>query len=187
MKYIAIAALLLSVGVTGASAQQTSVKMTFSGTAANSAVNLQQSDSSMDEDNFAGGGALGPFTVRNIRSLPNSPTPSSTCSGDDQIHFTETLGGSVFRFGDGSLLVLKLTVGSDCINLVTQEADCVLTFQITGGTGRFRNASGTLTMTEKALPAVLDAGNNPAVYIATGNFAGTISGVAVEPQGNAGH
>lgn len=107
MKHIAIAALLLALGVTSVSAQQTTVSMKFSGTGANSAVNLQQTDSSMDEDNLAGDGTLGPFTVRNLRSLPNSPTPSRACSGYDQIHFTETLGGSVFRFRDGSLLVFN--------------------------------------------------------------------------------
>lgn len=182
MKYLASLILMFALGVAGARAQQTTVNMKFSGTAANSVVNLQQPNSSMDEDNFAGNGALGPFTVRNIRSLPNSPTPSSTCSGPTLLHFTETLGGSVIRFQDGSLLYLNLTQGSDCIDLSVGQADCVLTFQIAGGTGRFKNASGTLTMTETALPVLSDYFGNPALYAATGGFTGTISGVAAEPQ-----
>jgi len=182
MKYIAIAVLLLALAVTAVSAQQTTVKMKFSGTAANSVINLQQPDSSMDEDNFAGNGALGSFTARNVRSLPNSPTPSSTCSGPTLLHFTETLGGSVIRFEDNSLLYLALAQGSDCIDLSSGTADCVLTFQVTGGTGRFKNASGTLTMTETALPVLSDFTGNPVFYAATGEFTGTISGVVTEER-----
>jgi hypothetical protein len=182
MKYIAMAVLLFGLCVTTVSAQQTTVRMRFSGTAAPSTVNLPNASS--DEDHFAGSGALGSFTVRNIRSLPNDPTPSSTCSGSTQIHFTESVGGSVFRFRDGSLLDLTLNEGSDCIDLSTGIADCVLTFRITGGTGRFKNASGTLTMTEKALP--VPDNNTTLFYAATGEFTGTVFGVASGPQGDRG-
>jgi len=185
MKHIASMALTLYFGVASVSAQEKPVKMTFSGTAANSAINLQQTNSSMDEDNFAGDGTLGSFTVRNVRSLPNSPTPSSTCSGPNLLHFTETVGGGVVRFHDGSLLYLNLTEGSDCIDLSIGEAHCVLTFQITGGSGHFKNASGTLTMTETALPVLSDAFSNPVLYAATGEFTGTVSGVS-EEQGQDG-
>jgi hypothetical protein len=59
-----------------------------------------------------------------------------------------------------------------------------LTFKITGGTGRFANASGFLTYTETALPLISDAMNNPAFFSETGEFTGTISGVTIgkEPQ-----
>jgi hypothetical protein len=36
-----------------------------------------------------------------------------------------------------------------------------VTFQITGGTGRVKNASGTLTFTETTVPVLADAFNNP--------------------------
>ena len=42
MKHIATMALMLNLGVAGVYAQQTPVKMTFSGTAAASTINLQQ-------------------------------------------------------------------------------------------------------------------------------------------------
>jgi hypothetical protein len=186
MKYIATIVLMLYAGIASASAEEKPVKMTFSGTAANSVINLQQPNSSMDEDNFAGDGTLGSFTVRNVRSLPNSPTPSSTCSGPNLLHFTETVGGGVVRFHDGSLLYLNLTEGDDCIDLSIGEAHCVLTFQITGGTGRFKQASGTLTMTETALPVLSDAFSNPVFYAATGEFTGTISGVSEEQRQDEG-
>jgi hypothetical protein len=182
MKYIAIPALLLTLSVTAVCAQQTTVKMTFSGTSAPSTINLLQPNTTNDEDNFAGNSPLGSFTARNIRALPNSSTRSSSCSGPTLLHFTESVGGSVLRFQDNSLLFLSLTQGSDCIDLSTGQADCVLTFQITGGTGHLKNASGTLTMTETALPVLSDATGNPVFYAATGEFTGTISRVAIEEQ-----
>ena len=57
---------------------------------------------------------------------------------------------------------------------------CTLTFKITGGSGRFKNASGVLTYTETALPVLADGLNNPAFFSETGEFTGTISGVTME-------
>jgi hypothetical protein len=178
MKQIATIALMLNLGVAGVYAQQIPVKMMFSGTSAASTTNLQQPNTTNDEDNFAGNGTLGLFTLRNVRAIATSPQPSSTCSGPNQLYFTEVAGGGVFRFQDGSLLNVKLTRGSDCIDLAAQEAHCMVTFQITGGTGRFQNASGVLTFTETVVPVLADAFNNPVFFAATGEFTGTISGVA---------
>ena len=87
-------------------------------------------------------------------------------------------GAGVFRFQDGSLLKVNLTEGDDCIDFVAQEAHCLLTFQITGGTGRFKDASGILTLTETAVPVLADALHNPVFFTATGQFTGTVSGVS---------
>jgi hypothetical protein len=87
-------------------------------------------------------------------------------------------------FQDGSLLEVNLTQGGDCIDLNTGEAHCSLTFQITGGTGRFLYASGVLTMTETVVTVAADALGNPVFFAATGQFAGTISGVASEDFSN---
>jgi hypothetical protein len=180
MKHIASMTLMLTLGVAAVYAHEKPVKMTFSGTSAPSTVNLQQPDTSNDEDNFAGKGTLGSFTLRNVRAIANSPTPSSTCSGPNQLYFTEPAGGGVFRFQDGSLLNVHLTQGGDCIDLAALEAHCTVTFQVTGGTGRFKNASGTLTFTETAVPVLADASNNPVFFEATGEFTGTVSGVSEE-------
>jgi hypothetical protein len=75
--------------------------MTFSGTSENAAINLQQLNTSNDEDTFAGKGALGSFTLLNVRAIANSPTPSSTCSGPNLLHLEELAGAGVFRFQDG--------------------------------------------------------------------------------------
>jgi hypothetical protein len=182
MKQIATIALMLNLGVASVYAQQNPVKMSFSGTSAPSTINLQQPNTTNDEDNFAGSGTLGAFTLRSVRAITASPQPSSTCSGPNQLYFSEVAGGGVFRFQDGSLLNVKLTQGSDCIDLAAQQATCTVTFQIVGGTGRFKDASGVLTFTETVVPVLADAFNNPVFFAATGEFTGTISRVATEVQ-----
>ena len=181
-KHSAIVALILNLGVVAARADDKSVKMTFSGTSAPSTINLQQPDTSNDGDNFAGQGTLGSFTVTNVRAIANSPGTSSTCSASNHLFLPELAGAGVLRFHDGSLLEVNLTQGGDCINLTTGKAHCSLTFQISGGTGRFQHASGVLTMTETVETVAADALGNPVFFAATGKFAGTISGVAGEDR-----
>jgi len=170
-------ALMFNLAVASVYAQQNPVKMVFSGTAAASTINLQQPNTSNDEDNFAGNGTLGSFTFRNVRAIAASPQLSSTCSG---LYFPNVAGAGVFRFQDESLLtvLLKPYEGGDCIG--AQEAHCTLTFLIIGGTGRFKDASGVLLFIETVQPVLADAHNNPVFFAATGEFTGTVSGVAKE-------
>jgi hypothetical protein len=183
------AAAVLTLGVATAYAQE-QVKMKFSGTAAGSVVNLNYPNSSGDEDNFAGTGTLGSFTLRNVRAMNNNPSsPPSTCKGANEIFFTEPAGAGVLRFEDGSLLYLQLTPGEggDCINIATNTANCALTFQITGGTGRFKKASGTLNFTEAVVAVTTDATGAPVYFAATGGFTGAVSGVSEEYGRGEGH
>ncbi len=180
MKYIATMALMLNLGVASLYAQHYSVKMAVSGTSVPSTVNLQQPNTSNSEDDYAGNGTLGSFTYRDVRAVTNSPQPSSTCSGPNKIAGAAYVGAAVFRFQDGSLLNVSLTQETDCIDLAAGQAHCVLNFQITGGTGRFKNASGLLTLTETVVPVLADVFNNPVFFAATGEITGTISGVATE-------
>ncbi len=178
MKRLATVALMLILAVATVYAHDESVKLTFSGVSDTSPDNLQQPDTSNDGDNFAGDGTLGAFNVRLVRAISNTAGSSSTCAGADQLFLTELAGGGVFRFHDGSLLNVNLTQGEDCINLTTGVAHCILTFQITGGTGRFERASGVLTMRETARAVLFDALGNPLIFDVTGNFTGRVSGVA---------
>jgi hypothetical protein len=178
MRHIATVALMLNLGVAGIHAQQRSVTMTFSGTAGPSAINLQQPNTTTGEDNFAGNGALGQFTFRDINAENTIPQQSSTCSGPTKLYFVRVDGAGVFRFQDGSLLKVLLTQGADCIDLAAQQAHCTVTFKITGGTGRFSNASGILTLTETVVPVLADHSGNPVFFASTGTFTGTVSGVA---------
>ena len=183
MKHIATVALMLNLGVAGVYAQQRPVTMTFSGTSAFSTVNLQYPGTNNSEDNSAGNGTLGPFTFRNVRAIKASPQPSSTCSGSTKVYFSSVAGAAVFRFQDGSLLKVTLTQAGDCIDFAALEAHCTMTFQITGGTGRFKDASGILTLTETSVPVLADGSNNPVFFAATGEFTGTVSGVAIGEDG----
>ena len=180
MKHIATVALMLNLGVAAVYAQQSPVAMTFSGTSGASVINLQQAGTNISEDNFAGSGTLGQFTFRNINAEATSPQPSSTCSGATQLHFLRVAGAGVLRFQDGSLLNVNLTQGDDCIHLAAQQAHCTMIFKIAGGTGRFQNASGILTLTETVVPVLADATKNPVFFASTGEIAGTVSGVAWE-------
>jgi hypothetical protein len=182
MKHLATLTLVLNIGVAGVYAQQEPVKMTFSGTGGSSTINLQQPDTNNSEDNAAGDGTLGPFTFRNVRAIRASPEPSSTCSGPTQIYFSSVSGAGVFRFQDGSLLKVQLTQAGDCIDFAALEAHCTMNFQIIGGTGRFKNASGTVTLTETVLPVLADALNNPVFFAATGEFTGTVLGVVAQEE-----
>jgi hypothetical protein len=177
MKHIVTMALILGFGVSGLYAHERPVKMTVSGTSATSATDLKQPGTSNDEDLFAGDGTLGNFTLHMLRAVATAPLPSGTCPSPSQLYFTEPSGAGVFRFHDGSLLQVNLTQGSDCIDFVALEAQCTITFQITGGTGRFKNASGVLTFTETVKPVLADALGNPVFFAATGEFTGTIVGV----------
>jgi hypothetical protein len=175
-------ALMLNLSVAGVYAHEkpVNVKMTFSGTGGAAAINLQQPGTANVEESEAGNGALGPFTLRIISAETTSPQASSTCSGSTHLYSTRVAGAGVFRFQDGSLLNVNVTHGADCIDLVAQEGHCTLTFQITGGTGRFKNASGILMLTETVLPVLADAFSNPVFFADTGELTGTVSGVARE-------
>ena len=66
MKHITTVVLMLNFGAASIYAHQKPVKMTFSGTAGPSAINLQQPGTTTGEDNFAGNGALGSFIFRDV-------------------------------------------------------------------------------------------------------------------------
>jgi hypothetical protein len=182
MKHIASMTLMLTLGVAAVYAHEKPVKMTFSGTEGRSPINLQQPDTTTGEAEFAGTGTLGPFTYRNVEANGVIPQPSSTCSGQTQLYFTTMAGAAVFRFRDGSLLNVNLTEGADCIDFAAQEAHCTRTFQIVGGTGRFKDASGDLTLTFTAVPVLADAAHNPVFFAATGELTGSVSGVPAEEE-----
>jgi len=185
MKHIATVALMLNLGVAGVYAQQKPVKMTFSGTLEPSTLNLQP-NTNTDEQNLAGNGTLGPFTFRELHADPASPQPSSTCSPGNappRLYFPNVAGGGVFRFQDGSLLTVEVTAAgsSICIDLTAGVGHFTEIYQITGGTGRFKGASGTLTLMDTVLPVpgLFDASNNPVLFAVTGKFTGAVVGVAI--------
>lgn len=175
MKHGMTIAMVLSLASAISHAQQTPIKMTFSGNAGATTIDLKQPNTNTGEENLAGNGTLGSFTFRLIKASATAPQPSSTCVG---LYFPNMAGGGVFRFQDGSLLYVSLTGGGDCIDFVHMMATCILTFKINGGTGRFKAASGILTLTETAVPILADFSQTPVFFSETGGFTGTISGLS---------
>jgi hypothetical protein len=184
MKQLKTIALMATLAITSAYAQHPSVKMTFSGNGGPSTIDLKAPNTGTGEEDLAGDGSLGSFTFRLIKASVNLPQPSTTCSG---LYFPNLAGGGLFRFQDGSLLTVNLTQGADCIDLAHNLAHCTLTFKISGGTGRFKNASGVLTLTETAAPVLADASSNPVFFSETGEFTGMIFGVAPEEYQDVQH
>ena len=171
-------ALMLELGVAGAYAQQEHghVKMTFSGTNMATTINLQ-ANTVTDEMLAAGKGSLGRFTLRELHADGVAPQPPAGCTGP---FFGVLKGAGVFSFQDGSLLIVTLKDGSGCVNLVERFAALIVNYEITGGTGRFANASGELTMTATQTAVLRNAANAPALLPIAGEFEGTI--VRSEPE-----
>ena len=179
-----LASLTFTLGGASVYAQQEPVRLTFSGTGAASTIDLQYPGTTTSEENVAGNGSLGSFAFRNITAIAAAPSavPPITCSAPAQIYFPRLAGAGIFRFQDGSLLTVELLEGSDCIDLVAQEGRCTLTLKVTGGTGRFNNASGILTYTETAKPVLADAFQRPVYFTETGKISGTIRGGATHGE-----
>lgn len=177
MRHLASTTLLLSIGIAAAYAQQTSPKMNLSGTGAPSTVNLH-TGTGTSEYNLMGAGPGGHFTLRVVSAGAASPEASSTCSG---LYIPIVAGEGVLRSSDGSLLKLNLTGGSDCIDLVAGQALCIRIFQTIGGTGRFRDVSGTaVTLTMTVAPVVPNQFGS--LFTVTGELSGVTGEEAHENQ-----
>ena len=180
---LSISGLMLLLGVAAVHAQQNPVKMKYSGSNVATTINLQDGTVT-DEELFAGNSALGQFTYRELHADEFSSTPPDTCSGPTKLFFQIVVGAGVFRFQDGSLMTVNTTGGGVCVDLNLPTGQLTETYQITGGTGRFKSASGTLTLAGTLLPILSDPSGNPKLLTNTGEFEGTVSGVAAgdEPQ-----
>src|SRR5262249_38281996 len=108
------------------------------------------------------------------------PQPSSTCSTGP--YFPTVAGAGVFRFQDGSLLTVSLTEGAICIDPEHQVAHFTVSYKITGGTGRFQGASGTLTLTGAVRAVLISPSGGAPLLTNTGELEGTISGASIREQ-----
>jgi len=186
--YLPIAALIVHAGAAGIYAHERPVRMTFSGTNVATTLNLQPGTIT-DEEYFAGNGTLGRFTFRQLRAdlFPFAGQPPSACSTPSHLYFPVASGGGVFRFKNGDLLKVAIQGGAYCIDLTDRTApvgNLTVTYQITGGTGRFKNASGALTLNSTLTPVVLAADNSAKLLTNTGTFEGSIFGVAIDEERN---
>lgn len=179
MKHIVTVALMLNLGVAGIYAQQRPVKMTYSGSMVATTINFAP-NTVTDEEQLAGNGTLGQFTFRKLRVDGIADVPASSCSGPTKANIPVLAGGGVFRFQDGSLLTVTVSQGALCVDFVAAVGLLTESYQITGGTGRFKGASGTLKLTGTVTPVLASGPNSVVLLTNTGKFEGTISGVASE-------
>jgi len=174
MKHIAALALMLSLSVASLCAHDRPVQMKFSGSMVPTSI-VMQPNTITDDELLTGDGALGPFTLRKLRTDALAPQPSDACSGEGQLNIPVVAGGGVFRFQDGSLLMVAITEGALCIDLTVSLGRLTETYQITGGTGRFKGASGTLTSTATLSPVLISASGQVTMLASTGRFDGTLA------------
>jgi hypothetical protein len=179
MKRISTFVLVLAFGAASAQAGEHYVRMTFSGTGTylSPPVNLVAGGNSpLVNVTTSGNGSLGPFTQHEVSATTAMPTGFG-CAGPNSALFAFLAGAGAFRFQDGSLLTYKVKAGTVCINFAAGSASNTITLQITGGTGPFKTASGTLTVTTTAdYPILFDAtGQQPVLVVIPGaEVTGTI-------------
>lgn len=166
---LATSALILALSIGCVYAQPDSA---VSGTAAASTISLQAGTPTSEYQLAGTAPGAGAFTVRVVSASAPAPAPSS-CSGPMKLYGAAVAGAAVFRFQDGSLLNVNLTGGSDCIDFTLGQALCIRIFTVTGGSGRFKNASGgPITLTMIVSPVAVDASKNPVFFSVTGSIAG---------------
>jgi hypothetical protein len=159
----------------GSDARHGHIKMTFSGSMVPTAIDVQP-DTITDEELVAGNGTLGRFTFRKLRTDETTPQSFGSCGDGFGPSLRVTAGGGVFRFEDGSLLTVMVTDGDLCIDFDHVVGHLTEAYQITGGTGRFEGASGTLQSTADVKPVLFSVSNpNAAVLLTlTGELKGTV-------------
>ena len=167
-------ALCLAVLGTAIEAQSKLVKMKFSGTAVATTLSLLPGTVT-DEDHLEGNGTQGSFTFRQLRTDGPAVQPPIGCTSSR--FFLVVAGAGVFRFQDGSLLIVRIAEGSGCIDLTAGNTQLTVLYEITGGTKRFSGASGDLTLKATFTPVFRNPSTNaPVLLTLTGEFEGTILG-----------
>ena len=157
MSQLPAVALMLNLGIASLSAQQPAeehsragrVRMRFSGSTL--ATTLAIAPNTLNHESLvAGHSSLGPFTYRGLWADDPSSQTSDSCGNGFGANFRVVAGGGVFRFEDGSLLTVQLTQGIACIDIADPAHPVgrqFETYQITGGTGRFKDAAESCGVT----------------------------------------
>ena len=147
--------------------------MAFSGSMVPTAVDVQP-NTITDEELLAGDGTLGSFTFRKLRTDDTVPVSFGACGSGFGPTVRVVAGGGVFRFEDGSLLTVAVTEGVLCVDLDHLVGHLTETYQVTGGTGRLRGATGSLQSTGTLKPVMFSASNAAVLLTNAGHLKGTI-------------
>ena len=137
------------------------------------------------ESHVTGDSPLGPFTYRGLWADDPGSRSLGSCGSGFGPNFRIVAGGGVFRFEDGSLLTVRQTEGTLCVDIADPSHTVgrqFVTYQITGGTGRFKHAAASCDVTAgdctlqltAALEVVLFDSSGAAKFLTfTGEFQGT--------------
>jgi hypothetical protein len=193
MRHLPTVALMLNLGIASLYAQHPAedrsgdrrVRMRFSGSTMSTALALAPNTLN-HESHVAGSSSLGPFTYRGLWADDPGSQSSGSCGTGFGPNFRVVAGGGVFRFEDGSLLTVLLTEGTLCVD-ISDPAHPVgrqfETYQITGGTGRFKNAAASCSVTPEDCTLQLtatrglllrDSSGAPKFFTFTGEIQGTV-------------
>jgi hypothetical protein len=193
MRRVTTLALMLTLGVAGLHAEQPAeehsstrrVKMRFSGSTMSTTLTIAPNTLNHESD-VAGNSSLGPFTYRGLWADDPGSQSFGSCGSGVGPNFRVVAGGGVFRFEDGSLLTVRLTEGTLCVDIADPSHPVgrqFETYQITGGTGRFRHAAAscgvaaeecTLQLTATRGVVLGDASGAPKLFTFTGEFQGSL-------------
>jgi len=193
MRHLTTAALMLNLGIASLIAQQPAdehsharrVRMRFSGSTMSTTLALAPNTLN-HESHVAGNSPLGPFTYRGLWADDPASQTSGSCGSGFGPNFRIVAGGGVFRFEDGSLLTVQLTEGTQCIDIADPARPVGRqfgTYQIKGGTGRFKHAEAscgatagdcTLQLTSTLGVVLRDSSGAVKFLTFTGEFQGTV-------------
>lgn len=171
----------------GVQAREYQINMTYSGAITYQAVSappitlVPGGNSALSDLTAAGNGSLGPFTLREVAATAAKPTSFGCAAPDNSAASGFVKAAGVFRFHDGSLLTYELKEGTGCLDFTKGFGSSTFTETITGGTGRFQNASGTLTIKVPiAYPVLFDVTMMQPVLLAVPS--GQVTGTLVLPD-----
>lgn len=143
-------ALVMAVGIGRAQAKELPYKESFSGTFVSTEFDSNGDGVSGALELVEGKSTLGPFTLQGIGEFrnPNAPNPPPPCTlpnGESGFEVVPLPTPIVHRFqSSGDLLFAELSSGSLCFALATTDQSFKVTATITGGTGRFADATGSI-------------------------------------------
>jgi hypothetical protein len=192
MRHLTTVALMLNLGVASLYAQQPAedhsagrrVRMKFSGSIMATTLTITP-DTLNHEEHLAGNSTLGPFTYRGLWADDPASLSFGSCGNVFGPNFQLVAGGGVFRFEDRSLVAVKLTEGVLCVDISDVDhpvGHLTETYQITGGTGRFKSTAAscsvagdcTLRLTATLEVVLYDSSGAAKFLTSTGAIQGTV-------------
>ena len=181
---ISIGIVLVLVGAfSRADAAQIPLKGTFSGTFVNTQIDTNNDGRKASLGTRGMKGTFGPATGQAMLEYA-SPSPGTCLNGHAGVILTLVpgTGHDVARLtSTGDLIIGEYTAGALCVDTSTGIQFFTLTEQVTGGTGRFAEATGSITITGTSMRLFADAAGN-----FFGASSGTYEGTLILPKGGNG-